>query len=118
MSAQEDDMKNMAELLRSGAKMLSFNCPECGSPLFELKTGEIWCAKCQRRVVIISEDADESVATRELIWESVERTLVDKLSIINKLLSNETEPLQINELAQTISAILTSLEKVRRIKKT
>lgn len=109
-------MKNMAEMLRSGAKMLSYNCPECGSPLFELKTSEIWCAKCQRRVVIISEDVDESVATRELIWDSVERTLVDKLSIINKLLSNENEPLKMNELAQIISTILTSLEKVRRIK--
>lgn len=117
MSAQEDDMKNMAELLRSGAKMLSYNCPECGSPLFELKTGEIWCAKCQRRVVIISEDADESTATKELIWDSLERTLVDKLSVINKLLSTEIEPLKVNELTQAISVILTALEKIRRIKK-
>jgi UPF0148 protein len=110
-------MKNMAELLRSGAKMLSYNCPECGSPLFELKTGEIWCAKCQRRVVIISEDADESTATKELIWDSLERTLVDKLSVINKLLSTEIEPLKVNELTQAISVILTALEKIRRIKK-
>jgi UPF0148 protein len=111
-------MKNMAELLRSGAKMLSYNCPECGSPLFELKTGEIWCAKCQRRVVIISEDADEITATRELIWDSVEKILVDKLSVINKLLSTEIEPLKVNELTQTISVILTALEKIRRMKKT
>ncbi|MCW3978334.1 MAG: hypothetical protein NWF12_01175, partial [Candidatus Bathyarchaeota archaeon] len=26
----------MAELLRSGARMLDKSCPECGSPLFQL----------------------------------------------------------------------------------
>ncbi|MGD2142812.1 MAG: Sjogren's syndrome/scleroderma autoantigen 1 family protein, partial [Candidatus Bathyarchaeota archaeon] len=45
-----DSMKSMAELLRSGATMLSRSCPECDSPLFKLKSGDIVCAKCQRRV--------------------------------------------------------------------
>ena len=57
-ATSDDSMKQMAELLRSGAKMLSQSCPECGSPLFQLKSGEIWCANCQRRVVIVSEGED------------------------------------------------------------
>jgi len=107
----------MAEMLRSGAKMLSYSCPECGSPLFELKSGEIWCAKCQRRVVIIQEGEDESAATTELIWESIERTLIGKLSVTNDLLSAEVEPAKVKELAETVSLILTSLDRLRRMKK-
>lgn len=107
----------MAELLRSGAKMLSYNCPECGSPLFQLKSGEIWCARCQRRVVIVAEDEDESVATRELLLESVERTLVEKLSSVNQVLSAEVEPAKVKELADVLSVLLASLERLRRIRK-
>ena len=40
------DMKGMADLLRKGATMLSRSCPECGTPLFQLKSGDIVCANC------------------------------------------------------------------------
>lgn len=110
-------MKEMAELLRSGAKMLSHSCPECGSPLFQLKSGEIWCARCQKRVVIVAEDEDESAATRELLWDSLERTLVEKLSSVNSLLSAEAEPAKMRELAEVVSVLLASVDRLRRIRK-
>ena len=110
-------MKEMAEMLRKGAKMLSYNCPECGSPLFQLKSGEIWCAKCQRRVVIVAEDEDESAATMELLWESLEQNLVEKLSSVNSLLSAEAEPAKVKDLAEVVSVLLTSIERLRRIRK-
>jgi len=112
-----EGMRKMAELLRSGARMLSYNCPECGSPLFQLKSGEIWCASCQKRVVIVAEDEDESAATRELLWESLERTLVEKLSSVNGLLSAEAEPAKMRDLAEVISLLLSSLDRLRRIRK-
>ena len=104
-------------MLRKGAKMLSYNCPECGSPLFQLKSGEIWCAKCQRRVVIVAEDEDESAATMELLWESLEQNLVEKLSSVNSLLSAEAEPAKVKDLAEVVSVLLTSIERLRRIRK-
>jgi UPF0148 protein len=110
-------MKEMAELLRSGAKMLNYNCPECGSPLFQLKSGEIWCGKCQRRVVIVSEDEDESAATKDALWRSLERNIIDRISLVNRLLSAETEPARIKELVDVVSVLLTSLEKLRRLRK-
>lgn len=111
-------MREMAEMLRSGAKMLSYNCPECGSPLFQLKSGEIWCAKCQRRVVIVAEGEDESAPARELLWEELERTLVEKLSAVNRLLSAAGEPERVRELAEVVSVLLSSLERLRRARKT
>ena len=109
--------KEMAEMLRSGARMLSHNCPECGSPLFQLKSGEIWCASCKRRVIIVPEAEDESAADRELLWESLEGTLIGKVSSLNKMLSAEAEPVKVRELSEVISSLLASLERLRRLKK-
>ena len=112
-----EGMKEMAEMLRKGAKMLSYNCPECGTPLFQLKSGEIWCTKCQRRVVIVGEDEDESTATRGLLWESLEHNLVEKISSMNNLLSAEADPAKVRDLAEAVSVLLSSLERLRRIQK-
>ena len=117
MSRSRDGMKEMAELLRSGAKMLSYSCPQCGSPLFQLKSGDIWCANCQKRVVIVPEDEDESTATKEMLWNSLEQNLIDKLSSLNSSLSAETEPKRIRELVEVISVILNSLDRLGRYKK-
>ena len=117
MSRSREGMKEMAELLRSGAKMLSYSCPECGSPLFQLKSGDIWCANCQKRVVIVPEDEDESAATKEMLWNSLEQTLIDKLSSLNSSLSTETEPKRVGELVEVISMILNSLDRLGRYKK-
>lgn len=106
----------MAELLRSGAKMLSYSCPECGSPLFQLKSGEIWCAKCKRRVVIVPESQDESVGAGEPLWESLERNLLAKVSSMNGMLSAESDPQKVKELSDVISSLLASIERLRRLK--
>ena len=117
MSRSREGMKEMAELLRSGAKMLSYSCPECGSPLFQLKSADIWCANCQKRVVIVPEDKDESAATKEMLWNSLEQTLINKLSSLNSSLSKETEPKRVGELVEVISMILNSLDRLGRCKK-
>ena len=117
MSRSREGMKEMAELLRSGAKMLSYSCPECGSPLFQLKSADIWCANCQKRVVIVPEDEDESAATKEMLWNSLEQNLIDKLSSLNSSLSTETEPKRVGELVEVISMILNSLDRLGRYKK-
>ena len=70
------EMKQMAELLRSGATMLSNSCPECGSPLFMLKSGDIVCANCQRRVMIVTEE-EEAVVEAGVQLESLEKVLVE-----------------------------------------
>jgi UPF0148 protein len=117
MSKAGAGAKEMAELLRSGAKMLSYSCPQCGSPLFQLKSGEIWCANCHKRVIIVPEAEGEAAETKEVLWESLEQNLVDKVSSMNKLISAESDPAKFKELSEVISSLLGSIERVRRIKK-
>ncbi len=109
-------MKEMAELLRSGATMMSQSCPECGSPLFRLKSGDIWCAKCQRQVVIVKE-GEEAIAEAGAQLVTLEKTLVDKLSSIEEWLSAETDLDRLQLLAEVVNALLVSLERLRRIRK-
>ncbi len=111
-----ESTKQMAELLRSGARMLSHSCPECGSPLFQLKSGEIWCASCQRRVVIIPE-GEETMAGAEIRLEPLERALLQKISSITGLLAGQSEPGELRETAEALNALLASLERLRRIRK-
>lgn len=108
--------KEMAELLRSGAKMLSQSCPECGSPLFQLKTGEIWCAKCQRRVVIVPEGG-EAAAEAIPQLDSLERTLLQKISSMAGLLAKQSEPGELRDTAEALNSLLASIERLRRIRK-
>jgi UPF0148 protein len=111
----DDKMKDMADLLRKGATMLSYSCPECQSPLFKLKTGEIWCANCQKRVVIVP-DGKETTAEQGLRLESLEEALVAKLASFSNHIADEDDPSRLKDIAGVIDALLTALEKLRRVK--
>jgi UPF0148 protein len=112
----DGEMKQMAELLRSGATMLSYSCPECASPLFRLKTGEIWCAKCDRRVVIVPE-GEEAAAEAGAQLASLEKAIVDKLASLSGRLTQESDPENLKAMAEVLDALLSSLERLRKIRK-
>ncbi|MBA7483904.1 hypothetical protein GH157_07175 [archaeon] len=116
VTLSDSNMKEMAGLLKSGATMLSKSCPECNSPLFQLKSGEIWCANCQRRVVIVPE-GEEATAEASLELESLERALVKKISAMEDTLATEDTPAKLKEVAEVLDALLASLERLRRVRK-
>ena len=103
-------MKEMAELLRKGASMLSETCPRCGTPLFELAGGEIICPTCQRPVRIVKEDTDEEDIE---VQGSVEETLRNKIHFVKGLLEDEKDPVRMRELIQTIMLLLDARDRVR-----
>ena len=102
-------MKEMAEMLRRGAKMLSITCPECSSPLFQMKSGEIYCPHCKREVKIVEEGRD---VNRVTLAASLERTLISKLNLIQKQLESEEDPLKIKELSDTVVSILNAIKQI------
>ncbi len=110
-----DRMKEMAELLRTGATMLSYSCPECQSPLFQLKNKEIWCQNCQRQVVIVPE-GEESKAEAGLQLIDLEKALVSKLASFTNRITDEDEPEKLRETSEVIDSLLTTLKKLREVK--
>ena len=112
-----EDVKRMADLLKSGATMLSDICPVCGSPLFRVK-GEVFCAKCNKPVVYekaTSTGPSATVSPTHLL-DSLEQTVVAKLSEANEVLKAEKEPEKLAVYSNLVFGWLSTLEKLRSVK--
>lgn len=108
----EGSLKEIAELLRKGATMLSEACPVCGTPLFKLKNGGLICPMCNRPVKIVSKDTDiEAMARRE----SLENTLNVKIIQVQKSIDEETDPDELQKNIETLMKLLDALEKVKKL---
>ena len=112
-----DDVKRMAELLKSGATMLSDICPECGSPLFRVK-GEVFCAKCNKPVVYARVTGPVATVSPSNSFESLEQTLVGKISETNELLRAEKDLDKLQAYSNLVFGWLSTLEKLRKVKDT
>ena len=109
------ELKRMAELLKSGATMLSQSCPECGSPLFRVRD-EIICARCNKPVVIIKATDEEGKITSGRVLDEVEQTILSKIGEINNLLATENDAERLLQYGKALSIWLDVLDRVRRLK--
>jgi len=112
---QAEVLKRMADALKQGAVMLNLQCPVCSSPLFRLRSGDIWCVKCQKRVVIVKEGQDVMTAASDLLLNALEETLLRKLNDLNERMREEEDLDRLVELCSLMARILDNLERVRRI---
>ena len=112
-----EDVKRMADLLKSGATMLSDVCPECGSPLFRVK-GDIFCAKCNKPVIYSRATGPPKTVSSNVLLESVEQTIVGKISEANELLKLEKDPERLSAYSNLVFGWLSMLEKIQVLKET
>ena len=110
-------LKSMADLLRRGATLTNLACPVCASPLFKLKSGELWCAKCQKQVIVVKEGETPLQAAKPLVLTKLEATVIAKIEEIEERIKNETDTEKLQKLGAILSSLLDNLEKIRRIKK-
>ena len=110
MSSDEAEyMKRMADALRSGAKMLADVCPVCSSPLFEIK-GQIWCLKCNKRVIRVSSEEEIEEAFTGITLNELVKTLTTKIEEVNIALKRAADPKEVKELIKTLIGLLKALE--------
>ncbi len=114
---EDDYMKRMVDALRSGAKMLSEQCPVCGSPLFEIR-GQLWCLKCNKRVVKVRGEEEVGEALTTYILGEVHRTLATKIEELNLQLSRTVDQQEIRELSETLNLLLKTMEQNLKLRKT
>ena len=110
-----DEIERMADLLKSGATMLSDTCPQCQSPLFKVKN-ELLCVKCNRPVVVVKATEDESNVVAAQALGKLEQTALMKINEINSSLKVENDPAKIERLRLSLSDWLTVVERVRKLK--
>jgi UPF0148 protein len=116
-SDESDKIRLMADLLRSGATLTDLSCPACSSPIFRLKSGDLWCAQCRKKVIVVREGEEaEEIETLSTLSQA-ELTILMKIWEINEKLRIEDNPEEIQRLSALMSSLLDNLEKVRRIGK-
>ena len=116
--ADDTHIKRMADLLRQGATLTDLSCPACGSPLFRLKDGSLWCGKDEKKVIIVKEGEEPPKTTSNKAMMTLEATLLAKVQDIQGKIECTENVDEIGKLSTALSELLDSLEKVRRMKKT
>jgi len=104
-------LKNMGELLRKGAKMLSQSCPECNTPIFQLQDGSLYCAMCEKPVVIVSADTDTEAMEQQ---NRLDETLNKKIKQVQEKIDEEMDPEKLNVLLDTLGKLIDTQAKLKK----
>lgn len=112
---KENHIKQMADLLRQGSTLTNLACPACSSPLFKLKSSDLWCAKCQKKVIVIKEGEEP---TSLMALDTLEATLLAKMQEIQAKIQHEENIEELQKLSTALSELLENLEKIKKAKKT
>jgi len=107
----------MANLLRQGTTLTELACPACASPLFRLKNGDLWCAKCEKKVIVVKQGEEPTKATSNIVLDTLEATLLAKVQEIQNKIQQEQNAEELQKLSKTLADLLENLEKTRKIKK-
>ena len=112
----------MANLLRSGYKMLNKSCPVCNNPIFKDKKEKMFCPICNREVIIVNDDhsmekikSDENRLTLQIpdndnILMPLKEVVFEKIKFLNDLLAKESKI----DIIKKYTMILLHLLKVLR----
>jgi UPF0148 protein len=114
---EEQHIKRMADLLRQGATLTDLACPACSSPLFKLRSSDLWCAKCQKKVIVVKEGEEPTKITSHIVLDTLEATLLAKVQEIQDKMQQEKNIEEIQKLATALSELLENLEKIRKAKR-
>lgn len=110
-------VRRMAELMKAGATLLPHACPVCGTPLLRLKSGEVYCARCEKRVFIVKSETEERGVVVRAVLEDLRDTIAQVLSALTTYLKTRPELDQGErmELGREVLLWLEALEKVNRL---
>jgi len=114
---EEKHIKRMVDQLRQGSTLTDLACPACSSPLFKLKSSDLWCAKCEKKVIIVKEGEDPTKITSHILMDTLEATLLTKVQEIQNKMQHEEKIEELQKLGTTLSQLLENLEKIKKIKK-
>jgi len=107
----------MADLLRQGTTLTELACPACASPLFRLKNGDLWCAKCEKKVIVVKEDEDATRIQHSMDLQGLEAMLLTKIQALQRKMEHEENQEELQKLSISLSGLLENLEKLKKNRK-
>lgn len=121
----KEDAKKMADLLRTGHKMLNLSCPICNNPIFQNKDEVSFCGICNREVIMADSVSDKKIEEKEIILNKnikqvnlplkLITVLTDKLNWITQKLDKENQLDIIEKYLKILFDLLNLLEKAKGI---
>jgi UPF0148 protein len=119
MKPQADNtiVRRGAELLLQGAALTDLSCPNCSSPLFRLKDSTLWCAKDEKKVIVVKEGQEPPKAPQapNRSYDKLEATLMAKVLEIEGKIEKTENIDELQKLTAALSELLSSLEKVKKM---
>ena len=126
---EEQNIKKMATLLRSGATMLDIYCPNCNYILFRLKNDQIYCPVCDREVKLVKNDfgnkssqliegkteISNNIPTKKQISNQEKIIFFNVVSRLSKKLEETDDLLVIEKLLSNINQTLDIIKKFKEI---
>ncbi|MDR0470782.1 MAG: hypothetical protein LBH79_03505 [Nitrososphaerota archaeon] len=117
---EDNPIKRMAELLRQGATLTDLSCPACASPLFRLKDSTLWCAKDEKKVIVIKEGQEppkQNVpAQNNNAYDKLESVLMTKINDIQNKIETIQDIDELQKLTSALNELLNSVEKIKKMK--
>lgn len=114
---EDQHIRRMADLLRRGATLTELACPACASPLFRLKSGDLWCVKCEKKVIVVKEGEEPAKIMGSMVLNNLEATLLGKIQEIQSKMEHEENVEELQKLGTALSGLLENLEKIRKVKR-
>ena len=113
---KNQNIQRMAFLLREGHALLNEQCPQCNSPLFKMKSGDIYCASCDKKVVIVKDEAQIESIMQNGILDDVSKVITMKIKELNQQLDSEKDFDALYKMTRLLISYLESLEKLKNLK--
>ncbi|MHA1650391.1 MAG: Sjogren's syndrome/scleroderma autoantigen 1 family protein [Candidatus Helarchaeota archaeon] len=113
---KNENIQKMAFLLREGHTLLSNACPQCNSPLFKMKSGEIYCASCDRKVLIVKDDEQIDIILQNKILDETMKILSVKIKELNRQIDTEKDFDELYKMTRLLLIFLDSLKKLKELK--
>ena len=122
----KENAKVMADLLKSGHKMLSLSCPICNNPIFQKKNGTTFCAICNRKVLLIDTPNNKNSEDKKpILMNNTERydiksiflsILVKKLHWVAQKLEKESNLNVISDYLEITIKLLNLVKEFKDLK--
>ncbi len=106
----------MVNLLKQGATLTELACPACASPLFRFRSQDLWCATCEKRVVVLREGQTIDNTQNQARLLTLEKTLMAKIDAVETRIKNEEDANELQKLNTLLTSLLESLERLKRVK--
>jgi uncharacterized Zn finger protein (UPF0148 family) len=106
----------MADMVRKGATLTGLSCPVCSSPLLKTRSGNMYCVHCQKRVMVVKQGMPVTEVTSPMVLNNLEITILTKLQELENWIEKEKDFENLRRLFETLSMLIETLEKIRKIK--